>query len=141
MGRWSDSRVRSILQDRTRIVVLILISLLAGCVSSGGYIRGHVVDADTREPIQDAHVAITWDGDELAAVVDTMTVCIRADGPSRIPTGISGSGHGCNGTGFYRRSTCTTPTSSSTRRVISICTTMTFYRKRQSDDELVNPIC
>jgi len=40
---------------------------------------GHVVDADTREPIQDAHVAITWDGDELAAVVDTMTVCIRAD--------------------------------------------------------------
>jgi len=79
MGRWSDSRVRSILQDRTRIVVLILISLLAGCVSSGGYIRGHVVDADTREPIQDAHVAITWDGDELASVVDTMTVCIRAD--------------------------------------------------------------
>lgn len=37
-----------------------------------------MLDADTREPIPDAHVAITWNGGEFA-FVETKTLCIRAD--------------------------------------------------------------
>jgi hypothetical protein len=78
MGRSSDSEVRSIRQDRTRIVILILTSLLAGCISTGGYIKGQVIDADTGEPISNAHVAIIWKGDAFA-FVETQSVDMRAD--------------------------------------------------------------
>ena len=78
MWRSSDSQVRSIRQDRTRIVILILTSLLAGCISTGGYIKGQVIDADTGEPIANAHVAIIWKGDAFA-FVETQSADIRAD--------------------------------------------------------------
>jgi hypothetical protein len=78
MGRSSDSQVRSIRQDRTRIVILILTSLLAGCISTGGYIKGQVLDADTGEPISNANVAIIWEGDAFA-FVETQSVDMRAD--------------------------------------------------------------
>ena len=51
---------------------------LTGCASTGGYITGQVLDADTREPIPEAHVAITWHGGEFA-FVETKRVCIHAD--------------------------------------------------------------
>jgi hypothetical protein len=61
----------------SRLIALAAL-LLSGCVSTGGYITGQVLDADTREPIPDAHVVITWRGGEFA-VVETKTLCIRAD--------------------------------------------------------------
>ena len=63
----------------SQLVVAINVLLLSGCASTGGYISGQVLDADTREPIPDAHVFITWKGGSFA-LVDTRTVCVYADG-------------------------------------------------------------
>ena len=76
--RFWDSQICTDRPARSRRVILIVTSLLAGCVSTGGYITGQVVDADTRKPISDAHVAITWNGDQFA-FVETKSVCIHAD--------------------------------------------------------------
>lgn len=62
-----------------QLVVAINVLLLSGCASTGGYISGQVLDADTREPIPDVHVIINWEGGEFA-LVDTQTVCVYADG-------------------------------------------------------------
>ena len=63
----------------SQLAVAIYVLLLSGCASTGGYITGQVLDADTREPIPDAHVFITWKGGAFA-LVDTRTVCVYADG-------------------------------------------------------------
>ena len=62
-----------------QLVILITLLSISGCASTGGYISGQVLDADTREPIPDAHVFILWEGGAFA-LVDTQTVCVYADG-------------------------------------------------------------
>ena len=69
----------SIVKTVRRYWYLLLMGLLlGGCASTGGYIRGQVLDSVTNEPIQDAYVAITWSGDQFA-FVETKSVCIHAD--------------------------------------------------------------
>jgi len=58
---------------------LSLLLALTACASTGGYISGQVLDAETKVPIADAHVVIIWKGAEFA-VVETKTVCVYADG-------------------------------------------------------------
>lgn len=70
-------RLRSITDLSQWVTVLVIISLI-GCVSTGGYIKGQVLDADTRGPIPEADVAITWNGERFA-FVETQRVCIHAD--------------------------------------------------------------
>lgn len=62
-----------------RCLISLSILLLSGCASTGGYISGQVLDADTKEPIPEAHVVIIWEGDRFA-FVETQTVCVHADG-------------------------------------------------------------
>jgi len=89
-----------------QFVILFNLLSLSGCASTGGYISGQVLDADTLEPIPDVHVIINWEGSEFA-LVDTQTVCVHADGtltdengkyrflpwirPDRYPVGTVGS--------------------------------------------------
>jgi hypothetical protein len=61
-----------------RLVVLARL-LLCGCVSTGGYIKGQVLDADTREPIPEVYVAIRWDGVQPLFPADFRTICVHAD--------------------------------------------------------------
>jgi hypothetical protein len=62
-----------------QLAVAIYVLLLSGCASTGGFVSGQVLNADTRESIPDVHVIIRWKGGEFA-LVDTRTVCVYADG-------------------------------------------------------------
>jgi len=61
-----------------KFVILLLLPLLPACASTGGYISGQVLDADTREPIEGAHVIINWDGDRLTPY-DATSDCFSVD--------------------------------------------------------------
>lgn len=64
---------------RWRRLIALAGLLLSGCVSTGGYIKGQVVDADSRDPLLEAYVAIRWDGVQPPIPADFRTICMHAD--------------------------------------------------------------
>jgi hypothetical protein len=63
---------------RQKLIVLVVF-LLSGCASTGGYIKGQVLVAETREPLPEVYVAIIWSGDQPLLPADFRTICMHAD--------------------------------------------------------------
>lgn len=59
-------------------LALLLQANLSGCASVGGTVSGQVIDAESREPLSGAFVAIAWRGERVLPF-DSRSECIHAD--------------------------------------------------------------